>query len=201
MVVLLDVTARVFRGGQANGATRESLVTCIAHPPVAPTRHWPGRLGIRRGAPGELRQHAVMTYQDLPSGIKDIPLTDAALQGDIIDLIIGDAARVGGCLGLMVCDADDRGLQPVVLTDIPNATDDSALRQLLDLLLPMVGQGRGSVLIGRGRPRGLAPTDEDRSWHQCAIDSCTRHGVRLLGFYLVTGEGIAALPGPLSAAS
>ena len=142
-----------------------------------------------------------MTFNDLPPDIKDIPLSDPVLQADVIDLIVGDEARASGCVGIMVCDDHDRGLQPVVITDVPEDADSSGLRQLLDLLLPVVAEEGGSVLIGRGRRRGSVPTDLDRSWHQLAIECCAARGVRLLGFYLATRETIVALPEPLSAAS
>lgn len=102
----------------------------------------------------------------------------------------------------MVCDSHDRGIQPIVLTDVPDDADSSGLRQLLELLLPIVAEDGGSVLIGRGRRRGSAPTDLDREWHQQAIESCAADGgVRLLGFYLATRDGVFPLPEPLSAAS
>jgi hypothetical protein len=142
-----------------------------------------------------------MTFRDLPPDIRDRPLTDPGLAADVIDLIIGDEARASGCVGLMLCDRDDRGIQPVVLSDVPENASSEGLRQLLDLLLPVVAEARGSVLVGRGRRRGSAPNDLDREWHQQAIDCCAASGVRLLGFHLATSEGVFPLPGPLSAAS
>ncbi len=143
-----------------------------------------------------------MTFRDLPSGIKDIPLTDPHLAADVIDLIIGDEARASGCIGVMVCDSHDRGIQPIVLTDVPDTADSGGLRQLLEMLLPIVAEDGGSVLIGRGRRRGSAPNDLDRAWHQQAIESCAAAGgVRLLGFYLATRDGVFPLPEPLSAVS
>ena len=142
-----------------------------------------------------------MSFHDLPSDIRDRSLTDPHLAADVIDLIIGDEARASGCVALMLCDEGDRGLQPVVLTDIPENASSDGLRQLLELLLPVVAEDRGSVLVGRGRRRGIAPNDLDREWHQLAIDACAAAGVRLLGFHLATRDGVFALPEPLSAAS
>ncbi|HET7398970.1 MAG TPA: hypothetical protein VFJ94_10655 [Intrasporangium sp.] len=142
-----------------------------------------------------------MTFEDLPSRPQDIPLTDARVAADVIDLIIGDQDRADGCVGVMVCDDQHRGIQPVVVSDVPHDADSSGLAQLLDLLLPLVASNGGSVLVGRGRPRGGVPNDLDRQWHQQAIDSCAAHGVRLLGFYLATRDGVFPLPEPLVAAS
>ena len=142
-----------------------------------------------------------MTFRDLPPDIRDRSLTDPRLAADVIDLIIGDEARASGSVGLMLCDDGDRGLQPVVLSDVPENASSDSLRQLLELLLPVVAEDGDSVLVGRGRRRGTAPNDLDREWHQQAIDSCAAAGVRLLGFHLATRDGVFALPEPLSAAS
>jgi hypothetical protein len=144
---------------------------------------------------------AGMTFKDLPPRASQIPLTNRRVAADVIDLIIGDADRAIGCVALMICDADDRGIQPILLHDVPPESDASALAQLLALLLPLVADNDGAVLIGRGRPRGSAPDDVDRTWHQVAIDRCAGHGVDLLGFYLATGDGVFRLPEPLTAAS
>ena len=142
-----------------------------------------------------------MTFEDLPPHVNRIPLTDRRVAADVIDLIIGDADRASGCIGLMLCDSEHRGLTPVIVSDVPSDADTHGLARLLELVLPLVAETGGSVLLGRGRPRGTTPNDADRAWHQTAIDHCTGHGVDLLGFYLATGDGIVRLPEPLTAAS
>lgn len=142
-----------------------------------------------------------MSYQDLPPDLRTIPLTDSTIQADVIDLILGIDERRSGALALMVCDDGDRGVQPIVLSDLPPDSSAVEVRSLLDLLLPMVGETNGSLLLGRGRRRGLMPTDNDRAWHQATIEACARHRVRLLGFYLASPDGVEALPAPLSQAS
>lgn len=140
-----------------------------------------------------------MSFDDLPDDLRSLPLTDPVVQADVIDLILGHEVRHGGSVALMICDSFDRGVQPVVVSDIPDSADATALGDLLDLLLPMVGQDHGAVLVGRGRSRSLVPTDRDREWHQCTIDACHRHGARLLGFFLATPQGVEAMPEPLRA--
>ena len=144
---------------------------------------------------------ASMTFRDLPARASEIPLTNRRVAADVIDLIVSDADRNTGCVAVMICDAEARGRQPLVLRDLPPTAGPSALAQLLGLVLPLVAANRGAVLIGRGRPRGTAPDDVDRWWHQTAIDWCADHGVGLLGFYLATRDGICRLPEPLTAAS
>lgn len=148
-----------------------------------------------------MRQHQTMSYHDLPPDARSIPLTDNVIQADVIDLILDIDQRREGALALMLCDEADRGIQPVVLTDLPPEASADELRSLLDLLLPMIGEDDGAVLVGRGRRRGLMPTDNDRAWHQETIAACTRHGVRLLGFYLASPDGVEGLPEPLTRAS
>ncbi|NYG05752.1 hypothetical protein BJ986_000239 [Phycicoccus badiiscoriae] len=142
-----------------------------------------------------------MSYEDLPRDLRSIPLTDTTIQADVVDLILGIEERRDGALALMVCDEADRGVQPVVLSDVPVDAPAAEARTLLDLLLPMVGETGGAILVARGRRRGVMPTDHDRGWHQETIEACARHGVRLLGFYLASPDGIEAMPEPISQAS
>lgn len=141
-----------------------------------------------------------MSFDDLPANANQLPLT-GQLGADVIDLIILDEDRAAGCVGLMLCDSEDRAIQPVVLKDVPDDADPAEFATLLDLVLPLVAATDGSVIIGRGRPRGTRPTDSDRTWHEQAIRSCREHGVRLLGFHLATGDGVFPLPEPLEHAS
>ncbi len=142
-----------------------------------------------------------MTFEDLPPRASEIPLTDTRVAGDVIDLIIGEADRANGCVGLMICDDRHRGVQPVVLHDVPHDPEGAGLSALLELVLPLVVKSRGSLLVARGRARGTAADDVDRAWHHAAFDLCRAHGVRLLGFHVATADGVFRLPEPLTAAS
>lgn len=144
---------------------------------------------------------AGMSFEDLPPNARDVPLTDPTVAADVIDLIVSLRHRASGCVAVMVCDEERRGIQPIVMNDLPHDADIEALTALLDLVLPLVALRRGSVLVARGRPRGRVPNDVDRAWHQQTIDSCRRHGVRLLGFHVATQDGVRALPEPLTQAS
>src|SRR4051812_22522527 len=109
---------------------------------------------------------AGMTFRDLPPRASEIPLTNRRVAADVIDLIIGDADRAVGCVAVMVCDDEDRGIQPILMHDVAPGAGAAVLVELLDLLLPTVAGAGGSVLVGRGRPRGSTPDDIDRAWHQ-----------------------------------
>ena len=140
-----------------------------------------------------------MSYHDLPDDIRSMPLRDTTIQADLVDLLLAPDERRCGAVAVMVCDDQDRGLQPLVVTDIPSDAGPADLDRLLDLLLPLVQEQDGAVLVARGRRHALVPTDTDREWHQHAIDACARHRVRLLGFHLATPDGVEALPQPLDA--
>lgn len=140
-----------------------------------------------------------MSFHDLPDDIRSIPLHDTVIQRDVVDLMLEIDDRRAGAIAVMVCDEGDRGVQPIVVSDVPDDAPTDGLASLLDLLLPLVQAERGSVLIARGRRRGLVPTDHDREWHQLAIDACARHGVRLLGYHLATPDGVEDLPRPIDA--
>jgi hypothetical protein len=144
-----------------------------------------------------------MTFQDLPKGgaVRLLPLTDETTAADVIDLIIFDEDRAAGCFGMMLCDDQHRGVQPVVVKEVPEDAAMDGVARLLDDVLPLLAETGGSILVARGRPRGRRPSDADRAWHQVTIERCVAHGVRLLGFYLATGDGVHRLPEPLVAAS
>ena len=75
---------------------------------------------------------AAMTFEDLPPRASEIPLTNRRVAADVIDLIISDADRATGCVALMICDSEDRGIQPVVLHDVPPDAELSGFAQLLE---------------------------------------------------------------------
>lgn len=119
---------------------------------------------------------AGMTFEDLPPRASEIPLTNRRVAADVIDLIIGDTDRASGCVALMICDAEDRGIQPILLHDVPPDATAGGLAQLLGMLLPLVADNGGSVLIGRGRPRGRRPTTSTgpgTSWRSTGAPSTT----------------------------
>jgi hypothetical protein len=138
-----------------------------------------------------------MTYHDLPDDIRSHSLGEGTIRADVVDLILGIEDRRAGALAIMVCDEADRGVQPLVLGDLPADEGSAPLLEVLDLLLPMIGKEHGAVLLARGRRTSTAPTDDDRAWHQAALDACSRHRVRLLGFFVATPSGVEELPAPL----
>ncbi|GAA6527125.1 hypothetical protein [Intrasporangium sp. DVR] len=142
-----------------------------------------------------------MSFEDLPAGrARDLDLADHTHAADVIDLITFEEDRDLGCFTAMLCDRNDHGLQPLCLKCLPPGTPAEEMTDLLDLVLPLVAQVDGAILMARGRPGRLRPNDDDRAWHQRAIEACREHGVRLLGFHLATHDGVLRLPDAMSAA-
>lgn len=142
----------------------------------------------------------VMSFKDLPKGgARELDLSDRAHAANVIDLITLEEDRALGCFSAMLCDGENRGRQPVCLQGLKPGAPPDSMDQLLSMVLPLVAQAEGSVLLGRGRPGMLRPTDDDRLWHEQAIRACRAHGVRLLGFHVATDEGVVRLPDSLEA--
>lgn len=143
-----------------------------------------------------------MTFEDLPKGrSRELDLSDHTHGADVIDLITMDADRELGCFTAMLCDDMDRGRQPICLKELGRGAAPDPMADLLGMVLPLLTQTGGSILMARGRPGRLLATDEDRAWHERAIELCRAHGVKLLGFHVATTHGVLRLPDPLDASA
>jgi len=136
-----------------------------------------------------------MTFLDLPPNWPQLPLTDTTLAADVLDLVVNDDDRRRGALCVLFCRSDDRLAQPCMAGDLESMPSDATPS---DVLAPIVAALRetdpnGSMVLGLARPRGLRITDQDREWHQAAIDLC-RGQVRLLGAHRITLDGVTRLP-------
>ena len=137
-----------------------------------------------------------MTFQDLPADWPTMPLTDPRITDDVLDLLVSGRDRDKGAIIVLMCDPADRLIQPCAVSDVDG--DRAGLTQF-EIIDPIAGALReiepeGSILVAIARGRGLAITDDDRDWHQAAIDACRASGVRLLGVHVVAHSGSARLP-------
>lgn len=137
-----------------------------------------------------------MTFQDLPADWPTMPLTDPRITDDVLDLLVSGRDRDKGAIIVLMCDPADRLIQPCAVSDVDG--DRAGLTQF-EIIDPIAGALReiepeGSILVAIARGRGLAITDDDRDWHQAAIDACHDSGVRLLGVHVVAHSGSARLP-------
>jgi hypothetical protein len=142
-----------------------------------------------------------MTFHDLPENWSDLPLDTSGLAADVADLVVGDEDRLGGCLGLVLVRPDLTMGQPCVITGVDDTTSSpTVLGPFLDELCGMVAETGGALLFVRGRDGSVLVTDSDRRWHQVAIDSCRRAGVRPVGAFLATSAAVRSFPAPFDAA-
>jgi hypothetical protein len=137
-----------------------------------------------------------MTFQDLPADWPTMPLTDPRITDDVLDLLVSARDRDLGAIHVLMCDPGDRLVQPCVVDDVNGPRAGLTQFEIID---PIAGALRhiepdGSLLVAIARRRGLVITDDDRAWHQAAIDACRDSGVRLLGVHVVTHCGSARLP-------
>jgi len=138
-----------------------------------------------------------MTFTDLPDDWPERPLTEPQLVADVLDLVVSVRDRRSGALAVLMCDEDDRLVQPVVITDLePMADEDDRCDALAVITGAM--EGRGSIIVAVARRDGLSITEDDRVWARAARRAGAG-AVRLLGVHLVTATGSREVPLDLAA--
>lgn len=138
-----------------------------------------------------------MTFQDLPAEWPSMALTDPRITDDVLDLMVSSRDRDRGAIILLLCDAADRLIQPCAVGELDDPQEARTHREILEPFARALKniEPEGSLLVAIARGRGLAITDDDRAWHQAAIDACRDSRVRVLGVHVVTHSGSARLPG------
>lgn len=142
-----------------------------------------------------------MSYEDLPEDWPERPVTDPELTHNILDLVVRMEDRMRGAVVFLVCDEADRLLQPFCVTDITEGMPPHERAELFGRLAQAIGEGAGGLMVCRARPGPATPTDDDRDWHQHALDALRGSGARLLGFHVATCDEIVELPPPLQASA
>jgi hypothetical protein len=135
-----------------------------------------------------------MTFDDLPRDWPHRPLTEPRFVADVLDLVVTGRSRAEGALYVLLCRSDDRLAQPCAVTDVPVQREELTHREILQPFAAMMRQTEpaGSMLVAIARPGPLVVGDDDRAWHQAAIDVCA-DGPRLLGVHVVTEAGSVSL--------
>ena len=141
-----------------------------------------------------------MSYSDLPEDWPERSLSEPDIARDVLDLCVTDADRHRGGVSVLLCGPGGRLRQPVFLDGVPADPDPSERRATMDWAthacqpLPDARDQRpGSLLLALVRAEG-GVCDDDRFWHQVALDACAGAGVELLGTYVVTLGGVHTLP-------
>ena len=137
-----------------------------------------------------------MTFEDLPPDWPTRPVTDPDITADVLDLVVRDADRVDGALCLLLCGEGRRLVQPLVIPRVPTTLRPDDRRRVFEALRHVVADRgfRGGVLVAVARARHAYVTDDDRAWHEAAIDALDDIGIELLGMWIVTRGVIRQMP-------
>jgi hypothetical protein len=136
-----------------------------------------------------------MSHRDLPRNIRELSVTDPADAADLVDLCCFESARDAGSLTVLICDSGGHLVQPVCIDDVPRRCPPAACQALFAPLLQIAGEVNGGLVVALGKAGGLID-DDDRRWHQIAINECRGAGVRLFGMFVATPDRVVRLPDP-----
>lgn len=146
---------------------------------------------------------------DLPADWPFRPLSDDTVATAVLDMVVRPEHREAGALTVVLCDADDRLVQPSLANEHAwaCATDEervevlepvvAALEEMVDSV--RFGDRPGGLLMALSRADGLSITTDDLAW-QRALQHTARGRVRVLGVHLLTRYGSRRLPPPARAA-
>ncbi|HET7304664.1 MAG TPA: hypothetical protein VFJ12_08970 [Segeticoccus sp.] len=146
---------------------------------------------------------------DLPPDWPFRPLSDDAVATAVLDMVVHPRHRVGGAVTVVLCDPDDRLVQPALTNEA--APGCATIDERADLLGPVVaalaqmcggerfGDRQGGLLMALSRGDGLSITPGDLAW-QRALHVLADGRCRVLGVHLFTRHGSRRLP-PLARAA
>jgi hypothetical protein len=140
-----------------------------------------------------------MSFDDLPEGWKDLPLTDPRLIADVLDLVVSDADRCAGALAVLMCDEQGRLLQPGIVSDLDYDSTEAERSARLASFVSTLAEFFDSVLFAIARADGLSITPDDEVWARAVQYACSGE-VRVLGFHVITRDGSRLVPGTVAAA-
>jgi len=142
-----------------------------------------------------------MTFKNLPENWSDQPLSDPSIAVDVVDLFISKADRRRGMFVVLLCDDQDRLLTPIAVDGLSGGggdemdgsvdvgPEDCEVMLKPFLLAAQAGTDSGLLLaMGRFGPSDLPEVDEP--WAEEAARLCREYGVRLIGFYVATIDGV-----------
>jgi hypothetical protein len=154
----------------------------------------------REGPDRRVDRLARMTFHDLPADWPNRSVIDPELFLDVVDICVGERDRATGAVYVLLCDAEQRLVQPCAVTGGSRVSDtrgvgDEERRGILDpfaTALAAQAAGGGLVVVV-ARPGRATPTEADRRWRRAGQEVCERHGIRLLAAAVATPNGIATL--------
>jgi len=131
-----------------------------------------------------------MTFEHLPEDWPTRSLSETALAADVVDLTLSSGDRRRTSVGLLLCDERHRLLQPMVINEVADCTDDER-RHLFEVVCDaMVGIDASALVVTLARPAGTRLTPTDQEWLASARDVCAARNVRLIGTFLADMEHV-----------
>jgi hypothetical protein len=140
-----------------------------------------------------------MSFDDLPDGWTEQPLTDPRLVADVLDLVVSDADRCAGGLAVLLCDEQGRLVQPGIISDLDHDSSEAQRCWMLGCFVTTMPEFFTSAVFALARADGLSITADDQCWARAVQHACQGE-LRLLGFHLVTRDGSRLVPGTVAAA-
>jgi hypothetical protein len=139
-----------------------------------------------------------MNFENLPADWPTIPLTDPDHIADVLDIFIGKRDRMLGSLLILICDAQRRPDQPLIINDI-DAGIPRGGHLPLGGIAQQVAELRpdATIMCAIARRGRTQATRTDLRWVRALEEAFAGH-LELLGVHLVTLDGTIPIQGPLA---
>lgn len=135
-----------------------------------------------------------MNFKNLPTDWPTIPLTDPDHIADVLDIFVGMRDRMLGSLLILICDAQRRPVQPVILNDIDAGAPGGAHLPLARIAQHVAELNpEATVLCAIARQGRTRVTRTDQRWAR-ALERAFAGRLDLLGVHLITLDGTVPIP-------
>lgn len=129
-----------------------------------------------------------MSFEDLPDDWSDHPLSTPGLAIDVVDLFFRGRDRAAGALLLLLCDAQHRLLQPIVIDDVPWLASQPERSRFFDGFL---GHFPEATMVAAVSSRFMLPPGVARGWRESAEAAL---GDRLIAFFTAVPNAVVEVP-------
>jgi hypothetical protein len=142
-----------------------------------------------------------MNFENLPADWPTIPLTDPDHIADVLDIFVGKRDRMLGSLLILICDAQRRPVQPLIINDIDAGAPGGA-HLPLGRIAQQVAELRpdATIMCAIARRGRTQATKTDLRWARALEEAFAGH-LELLGVHLVTLDGTVPIPGSIEEAA
>lgn len=137
-----------------------------------------------------------MSFDDLPPGWADRPITDPDIFADAVDLFATYASREEGCLYVLVCNEVGQVMAPVAIDNWDfDAVPLEQRRVLTTFLAGLASAGVEHLVVIIARRGHPAPTGNDHQFGSVLRAVAVEHGLRVDGVAIATPRGVRATAG------